>query len=56
MPTFGPAYIPFYGSLREFNEVYDEYSELNFGSVSNFNFIFCDISDKIRKLQRNNYF
>ena len=33
-PTFGPAYIPFYGSLREFSEVYDEYAELNFGDVS----------------------
>ena len=35
-PTFGPAYIPFYGSFREFSDVYDSFNELNFGAVSRF--------------------
>ena len=34
LPMFGPAYIPFYDSHREYSDVYDKYSELNHGVVS----------------------
>ena len=34
LPMFGPAYIPFYGSHREYSDVYDKFSELNHGVVS----------------------
>ena len=34
LPMFGPAYIPFYGSHREYSDVYDKYSDLNHGVVS----------------------
>lgn len=33
-PTFGPSYIPLYGSLREFTELSGKYEDLNKGDVS----------------------
>ena len=34
LPTFGPCFVNFYGSPREFSELPDEYEELNSGKVS----------------------
>ena len=34
LPTFGPCFINFYGSPREFSELPDEYEDLNMGKVS----------------------
>ncbi len=34
LPTFGPCYVNFYGSPREFSELPDEYEDLNLGKVS----------------------
>ena len=33
LPTFGPSYIPLYGSLREFSDTGDKYEDLNKGDV-----------------------
>ena len=33
LPTFGPCYVNFYGSPREFSELPDEYEDLNMGKV-----------------------
>ena len=33
LPTFGPCFVNFYGSPREFSELPDEYEHLNFGKV-----------------------
>lgn len=33
-PTFGPAYVPLYGSLREFTDFSSKYEDLNKGDVS----------------------
>ena len=33
LPTFGPCYVNFYGSPREFSELPDEYEDLNLGKV-----------------------
>ena len=35
LPTFGPCFINFYGSPREFSELPDEYEDLNMGKVRN---------------------
>ena len=34
LPTFGPCFVNFYGSTREFSDLPDEYDELNMGVVS----------------------
>lgn len=34
LPTFGPCWMNFYGSPREFSELPDEYDDLNLGKVS----------------------
>ena len=34
LPTFGPTYINFYGSPREFLEISDSLTALNVGKVS----------------------
>ena len=34
MPTFGPCYVNFYGSPREYSDLPDEYEDLNLGKVS----------------------
>lgn len=33
LPTFGPCYVNFYGSTREFSELPDDYEDLNLGKV-----------------------
>lgn len=33
LPTFGPCFVNFYGSPREFSELPDEYEDLNNGKV-----------------------
>ena len=33
LPTFGPCWLNFYGSPREFSELPDEYEDLNGGKV-----------------------
>ena len=33
LPTFGPCYINFYGSTREYSDLPDEYDDLNLGKV-----------------------
>lgn len=34
LPMFGPCYVNFYGSPREYSELMTEFEELNFGKVS----------------------
>jgi len=34
LPTFGPCFVNFYGSPREFSELPDEYEDLNMGKVT----------------------
>ena len=36
LPTFGPCFINFYGSTREYSDLPDEYDELNMGQVSSY--------------------
>ena len=36
LPTFGPCFVNFYGSPREFSDLPDEYEHLNFGKVRPF--------------------
>lgn len=38
LPRFGPCFINFYGSTREYSDLPDEYEELNLGIVSSGNF------------------
>lgn len=33
LPTFGPCYVNFYGSTREYSDLPDEYDDLNLGKV-----------------------
>ena len=34
LPTFGPCFVNFYGSPREYSDLPDEYEDLNLGKVS----------------------
>lgn len=34
LPMFGPTFVNFYGSPREYSELPTEFEELNFGKVS----------------------
>lgn len=34
LPTFGPCFVNFYGSTREFTNLPDEHDDLNMGIVS----------------------
>ena len=36
LPSFGPCFMNFYGSTREYSDLPDEYDELNMGIVRNF--------------------
>lgn len=36
LPTFGPSYINFYGSTREYSDLPDEYQDLNEGKVCHY--------------------
>lgn len=33
LPTFGPCFVNFYGSTREYKDLPDEYDDLNLGKV-----------------------
>lgn len=33
LPTFGPCFVNFYGSVREFSDLPDEFDDLNLGKV-----------------------
>lgn len=33
LPTFGPSFVNFYGSTREYSDLPDEYDDLNLGKV-----------------------
>jgi hypothetical protein len=44
LPTFGPCFVNFYGSTREYSDLPDEYDELNMGQVS------CSFSATIRNM------
>ena len=33
LPTFGPCFVNFYGSTREYTDLPDEYDDLNLGKV-----------------------
>lgn len=33
LPTFGPCFLNFYGSTREYSDLPDEYDDLNLGKV-----------------------
>lgn len=34
LPTFGPCFVNFYGSTREFSDVRDQYEWMNTGKVN----------------------
>lgn len=38
LPTFGPCYINFYGSTREYSDLPNDYEDLNLGKVNTKNF------------------
>ena len=44
LPLFGPSFINFYGSTREYSDLPDEYDDLNLGIVSVQLFIFFSFS------------
>ena len=53
LPMFGPAYIPFYGSHREYSDVYDKYSDLNHGVVSFTFYIQSSVNTYLYKVEFN---
>jgi hypothetical protein len=48
LPTFGPCFVNFYGSTREYSDLPDEYDELNMGQVSGYFLLASEEEDRTR--------